>query len=159
VFGLKSLRSKRLKILVSALISTYAYNTLLTKTPGKSVFFVDEAWLFVETPSILGLFENLARRGRKQGVVFIYVTQRAEDLVRSPQEKTILEQSATALLMRQEPEGRDACKKIYKLSDAEADYLTQAPVGSGILKAGRKRITIQVIPTPEELETFSTSAC
>ncbi|MEO3993825.1 MAG: DUF87 domain-containing protein [Desulfurococcaceae archaeon TW002] len=159
VFGLKSLRSKRLKILISTLISTYAYNTLLTRTPGKSVFFVDEAWLFMETPSILGLFENLARRGRKHGVVFMYVTQRAEDLARSPQGRTILEQSATVLLMRQEPEGRDACRKIYKLSEAEADYLTQAPVGSGILKAGRKRITIQVVPTPEELEVFSTSTC
>lgn len=158
VFGLKSLRSKRLKILVSALISTYAYNTLLARTPGRSVFFVDEAWLFMETPSILGLFENLARRGRKHGIVFVYVTQRAEDLARSPQGRTILEQSATVLLMRQEPEGRDACRKIYKLSEAEADYLTQAPVGSGILKAGRKRITIQVTPTPEELEVFSTSA-
>ncbi|MFN3267991.1 MAG: VirB4 family type IV secretion system protein, partial [Zestosphaera sp.] len=158
VFGLKSLRSKRLKILISTLISTYAYNTLLARTPGKSVFFVDEAWLFMETPSILGLFENLARRGRKHGVVFMYVTQRAEDLARSTQGRTILEQSATVLLMRQEPEGRDACRKIYKLSEAEADYLTQAPVGSGILKAGRKRITIQVVPTPEELEVFSTSA-
>ena len=157
VFGLKSLRSKRLKILISTLISTYAYNVLLTKTLGKSVFFVDEAWLFMETPSILGLFENLARRGRKHGVVFMYVTQRAEDLARSPQGRTILEQSATVLLMRQEPEGRDACRKIYKLSEAEADYLTQASVGSGILKAGRKRLTIYVAPTPEELEIFSTS--
>jgi len=157
VFGLRGLRSKRLKILASSLISTYAYNTLLVKTHGRSVFFVDEAWLFMETPSIVGLFENLARRGRKHGVVFMYVTQRAEDLVRSPQGRTILEQSATVLLMRQEPEGRDACKKIYKLSEAEADYLTQAPVGSGILKAGRKRITIQITPTPEELEAFSTS--
>jgi type IV secretion system protein VirB4 len=157
VFGLRSLRSKRLKILISTLISTYAYNTLLVKSRGRSVFFVDEAWLFMETPSIVGLFENLARRGRKHGVVFMYVTQRAEDLVRSPQGRAILEQSATVLLMRQEPEGRDACKKIYKLSEAEADYLTRAPVGSGILKAGRKRITIQVAPTPEELEVFSTS--
>jgi hypothetical protein len=32
-----------------------------------------------------------------------------------------------------------------------------APTGSGILKAGRKRITIQVLPTRDELEIFSTS--
>jgi type IV secretion system protein VirB4 len=85
------------------------------------------------------------------------VTQRAEDLARTPQGRTILEQSATVLLLSQEPEGRDACKEMYKLSDSEAEYLVNAPVGSGVLKAGRKRITIQVLPTEEELVVFSTS--
>ena len=156
VFGLKNVRSRRLKILISALISAYSYNTLLSKA-RRSVFFVDEAWLFMETPSIVSLFENLARRGRKHGVAFLYITQRAEDLARTPQGRTILEQSATVLLLRQEPEGRDACREIYKLSDSEAEYLIEAPVGAGILKAGRKRITIQVLPTQEELGAFSTS--
>ncbi|MEM1679429.1 MAG: DUF87 domain-containing protein [Ignisphaera sp.] len=126
VFGLKNVRSKRLKILISALISAYAYNKLLTKSQ-RSVFFVDEAWLFMETPSIVGLFENIARRGRKHGVAFIYISQRAEDLARTPQGRTILEQSATVLLLRQEPQGRDAVKDIYKLSSAEADFLVNAP--------------------------------
>jgi type IV secretion system protein VirB4 len=156
VFGLKNVRSKRLKILISALISSHSYNTLLSKT-RRSVFFVDEAWLFMETPSIVSLFENLARRGRKHGAAFLYITQRAEDLARTPQGRTILEQSATVLLLRQEPEGRDACKEIYKLSDSEAEYLVNAPTGSGILKAGRKRITMQVLPTEEELRAFSTT--
>jgi len=156
VFGLKNVRSRRLKILISALISSHSYNTLLTKA-RRSVFFVDEAWLFMDTPSIVSLFENLARRGRKHGVAFLYITQRAEDLARTPQGRTILEQSATVLLLRQEPEGRDACKEIYKLSDSEAEYLVNAPTGSGILKAGRKRITIQILPTQEELGAFSTS--
>lgn len=156
LFGLKNVRSKRLKILISALIATHAYSKLLTRSQ-RSVFFVDEAWLFMEMPSIVGLFENMARRGRKHGVVFMYVSQRAEDLARTPAGRTILEQSATSLLLRQEPEGRDAVKQIYKLSDAEADFLVNTPVGSGILKAGRKRLTLQVFPTEEELKSFSTS--
>jgi len=156
VFGLKNVRSKRLKILISTLISAYAYNKLLTKSQ-RSVFFVDEAWLFMETPSIVSLFENIARRGWKHGVAFIYISQRAEDLARTPQGRTILEQSATVLLLRQEPQGRDAVKDIYKLSSAEADFLVNAPVGSGILKAGRKRLTLHVLPTEEELQMFSTT--
>lgn len=156
VFGLKNVRSRRLKILISALISSYAYNKLLSKAQ-KSVFFVDEAWLFMETPSIVNLFENIARRGRKRGVAFMYISQRAEDLARTPQGRTILEQSATVLLLRQEPQGRDAVREIYKLSDVESEFLVGAPVGSGILKAGMKRLTIQVLPTQEELKAFSTS--
>jgi len=78
-------------------------------------------------------------------------------LARTSQGRTILEQSATVLLLRQEPQGRDAVREIYKLSNAEADYLVNAPVGSGILKAGRKRITLQVLPTEDELQLFSTT--
>lgn len=156
IFGLKNVRSKRLKILISALIATYAYNRLLTRSQ-KSVFFVDEAWLFMETPSIVSLFENIARRGRKYGVLFMYISQRAEDLAKTSQGRAILEQSATALILRQEPEGRDAVKQIYKLSDAEADFLVNATTGTGILKAGRKRLTLNVLPTEEELEAFSTT--
>ncbi|MEM4481421.1 MAG: DUF87 domain-containing protein [Desulfurococcaceae archaeon] len=156
IFGLRNVRSKRLKVLISALISAYAYSKLLTRAQ-RSVFFVDEAWLFMETPSIINLFEDTARRGRKHGVAFIYISQRAEDLARSPQGRAILEQSSTVLLLRQEPQGRDAVREIYKLSSAEADYLVSARVGSGILKASRKRITLQVLPTQEELELFSTT--
>jgi hypothetical protein len=156
VFGLRNVRSRRLKVLISALISAYAYSTLLTKV-SRSVLFVDEAWMFMETPSIVGLFESVARRGRKHGVGFIYITQRAEDLARTPQGRTILEQSATVLLLRQEPEGRDAVRQIYRLSDAEAELLVAAPVGSGILKSGRRRLRVSILPTPEELEAFSTT--
>jgi len=87
----------------------------------------------------------------------LYITQRVEGASQSPQGRTMLEQSATVLLLREEPGGRDACKEIYKLSDSEAEYLVNASEGSGILKAGRKRITMQVLPTRDELEIFSTS--
>ncbi|MEM1687697.1 MAG: DUF87 domain-containing protein [Ignisphaera sp.] len=100
IFGLRNVRSRRLKILISALMATYAYNKLLTKSQSqKLVFLVDEAWLFIETSSIVGLFENIARSGRKHGVLFMYISQRAEDLVKTSQGRSILEQSATVLLL------------------------------------------------------------
>jgi hypothetical protein len=95
----------------------------------------------METPSIVSLFENLARRGRKQGAAFLYVTQRAENLARTPQGRTILEQSATVFLLSQEPEGRDACKEIYKLIDSEAEYLVNAPRKAGFSKRGGEKNT------------------
>jgi len=156
VFNLKGIRSRRLKVLISALISSYMHSRLFTRA-RRSVLFVDEAWLFMETPSILSLFESIARRGRKHGTAFIYISQRAEDLIRNPQGRAILEQSATVLLMRQEQQGVEGVKNIYRLSEAEAGFLSTAPVGSGILKTWRKRITVRVLATEEEKALFSTS--
>lgn len=60
----------------------------------------------METPSIVGLFGNIDGRGRKYSVVFRYVSQKADDLTRGPQGGTVLEQSATVFILRQEPEER-----------------------------------------------------
>jgi len=80
LFDLRNVRSKRLKILISALIATYTYKRLLTRLQ-KSIFFVDEAWLFIELSSVATLFENIARMGRKYGATFMYISQRLKSLL------------------------------------------------------------------------------
>ncbi|WP_202320427.1 VirB4 family type IV secretion system protein [Archaeoglobus neptunius] len=156
VFGLREVRNRRLKILISAFLSTYAYSTLL-QYGRRAIFFTDEAWLYMDTPSVLNLFENISRRGRKYFLNFLYITQRAEDIARTPEGRTILEQAATALLLRQEKEGIDTLKQIYKLSSHEASMLIDARPGFGLLKAGDKRIAMQVMPTRQEYYTFTTN--
>jgi hypothetical protein len=156
IFGLKNVRSRRLKIMIATFIAAFAYSRLLTRVQ-KSVFFADEAWLLMELKSTAELIESLARRGRKHGVAFMFISQSAKDLAQNGHGRILLEQSATILTLRHEPEARDTLKEVLKLTDSEIEYLIQAPTGSGILKAGRKRLTIQVLPTEEELEMFSTT--
>jgi hypothetical protein len=111
----------------------------------------------MDTPSVLNLFENISRRGRKYFLNFLYITQRAEDIARTPEGRTILEQAASALLLKQEKEGIDTLRQIYKLSNHEAQMLIDARPGQGLLKAGDKRIAMQVIPTQEEYYIFTTN--
>ncbi|MCS7119477.1 MAG: DUF87 domain-containing protein [Archaeoglobaceae archaeon] len=152
IFGLRGLRSDHLKILTTSLISVY-----LGQEMRQSVVFVDEGWLFIRTPRIMHVFENIARRGRKHGLHFIFITQRVEDVASTPEGRTLLEQAATALLLRQEKEGVDAIKNIYKLSDGEMQSLVNASPGEGLLKAENMKISIRVVATSEELRTFSTT--
>jgi type IV secretion system protein VirB4 len=156
IFGLKNVRSRRLKIMIATFIAAFAYSRLLTRAQ-KSVFFADEAWLLMELKSTAELIESLARRGRKHGVAFMFISQSAKDLAQNEHGRILLEQSATILTFRHEPEARDTLRDVLKLTDSEVEYLVQAPIGSGILKAGRKRLTVQVLPTEEELEMFSTT--
>ncbi|MEM3254465.1 MAG: DUF87 domain-containing protein [Fervidicoccaceae archaeon] len=156
IFGMRGIKSRRIKLLITAMIAPYTYNKLLSRAE-KSVLFIDEAWLLMETPSIASLLEGIARRGRKHGIAFLYITQRAEDLALKIQGRAILEQSSTVLLLKQEPQGTDLIKEIYKLSDAESELLANFPIGTGILRTDRKRITIKIFPTEKELRLFSTS--
>lgn len=152
IFGLRGLRSVNQKILVTSLISVY-----LGQIMKQSIVFIDEGWLFVKAHRIMYVLENIARRGRKYGMHFIFITQRVEDVASTPEGRTLLEQAATAFLFRQEKEGVDLIRDIYKLSDGEIQTLVNASPGEGILKAGNTKISLRVVATHEEMEKFSTT--
>jgi hypothetical protein len=156
IFGMKGIRSNTTKILISALLSAYIYNRLLTKAK-KSIFFVDEAWLFMKTPSILSLFENISKRGRKYGCNFLYITQRVEDVASTPEGRSILEQASNTLILKHEKESAEVLSNMFKLSPAEINMLCSAPPGVGILKTAGQKIRIRVLPDEEELSIFSTT--
>lgn len=154
VFGIKELRNQRLKVVVSSLLTLLLQKKMLT---GKQLLFVDEAWIFSEYPAVLNLLQEVARRGRKYGDIFMYITQRPWDVYSTPEGRTILEQAATAILLRQRVAATEVLQKGYNLSQAEIDYLLSANPGQGIIRAGNYKLTIQILVTQEELEKFSTS--
>lgn len=124
---------------------------------GRQLLFVDEAWIFSEYPSVLNLLQEVARRGRKYGDIFMYVTQRPWDVYNTPEGRTILEQAATAILLRQRVAATEVLQKAFNLSQAEIDYLLNANPGQGIIRAGNYKLTIQILVSQEELQKFSTS--
>nr|WP_011225106.1 DUF87 domain-containing protein [Sulfolobus islandicus]CAG38140.1 putative TrbE protein [Sulfolobus islandicus] len=154
VFGIKELRNQRLKVVVSSLLTLLLQRKMLS---GRQLLFVDEAWIFSEYPAVLNLLQEVARRGRKYGDIFMYVTQRPWDVYATPEGRTILEQAATAILLRQRAAATEVLQKAYNLSQAEIDYLLSANPGQGIIRAGNYKLTLQVLVTQEELEKFSTS--
>ena len=153
IVGLRELRNPRLKATVSALIAISLQKKMLE---GKQILAVDEAWIFSEYPTIFNLLGEIARRGRKYGDVFIFSTQRPWDVYGTPEGRTILEQAATAILLRQRATATETLQKAYYLSKSEIDYLLTANPGQGILRAGNYKLTIQIMPTQEELKVFST---
>lgn len=154
VFGIKELRNQRLKVVVSSLLTLLLQKKILS---GRQLLFVDEAWIFSEYPAVLNLLQEVARRGRKYGDIFMYITQRPWDVYNTPEGRTILEQAATAILLRQRAAATEVLQKAYNLSQAEIDYLLSANQGQGIIRAGNYKLTLQILVTQEELEKFSTS--
>ena len=154
IVGLRELRNARLKALVSSLVTIALQSKLFSK--GRQIFAVDEGWLFAEYQSVYGLLGEVARRGRKYGDVFLFATQRPWDVYGNNEGRTILEQSATAILLRQRPTATKVLEDAFQLSRNEIDFLMIANPGQGIIRAGNYRLTIQIMPTPEELKTFTT---
>ena len=152
VYALAGIRSRRARALVGALLALVVSSRLRS-----SLLVVDEGWMFSRYPSLMAMFADIARRGRKRGVNFLFATQRPHDVLRSEHGRTILEQSATILLLRLNEASLEAVKPLYQLSEAEEEQLLDAEPGQGILRvAGGWRLRIYVQPTEEELRVFST---
>jgi len=152
VYSLRGIRSRRAKALIGALLSLVIASRL-----RNSLLVVDEGWMFAQYPALMAMFADIARRGRKRGVNFVFASQRPHDVLRSEHGRTILEQSATVLLLRLNEASLEAVKPIYNLSEAEEEQLLDAEPGQGILRvAGGWRLRVYVQPTPEELKVFST---
>jgi hypothetical protein len=162
VFGLKGLEEtrvgsgNRLKALVMTLLSVYLERELFSDY-GKGIFFVDEAWLFVDYPATMGVLESLARQARKYNKSLVFVTQRPWDVAKSGAGRTILEMAATSLLFRQRPAALSVLEEVYRLREEEARALLGAEEGDALMRSGNHLLSVHVQPSEDELAEFGTT--
>lgn len=152
VFDLSGLQGRRQKILAGALLAAM----LRPRLRRRALLVVDEGWMWAEYPAVMHLLAETARVGRKYGVNFLFLTQRPADVLKGEAGRTILEQSATVLLLRLNEASIEAIRDIYMLTEGEVQRLIEARPGEGILRAGSWRLAVYIQPSRSELKEFTT---
>lgn len=158
IFDFSKITNNRQKILAATLVASYLSYVVLTREDPETpkLLVVDEGWRFIQMPSIMQVLDDVARRGRKRRVIFMFVTQRPWDVANNEHGRSILENSDTALLLRQKPAATQLLKEIFFLNDQEVDTLLHAQPGMGILRAGSVKTPIYVQLSEEEMNAFRT---
>jgi hypothetical protein len=64
--------------------------------------------------------------------------------------RTILENSSTKILMRQDDSNKILIKEVFGLSDQEADIVVEFPQGEGLLITDTIHIRVQFLATSDE---------
>ncbi|MDN5302388.1 MAG: hypothetical protein PWQ60_1902 [Thermoanaerobacteraceae bacterium] len=143
-------------------ILSYAWDLVREgRATGKKTFLVvDEAWLLADpnTPQALGFLRDLSKRIRKYDGALVIVTQNIIDFLApeiSRMGQPVITNAAQKLLMRQEGKDLEALKELLNLSEAEADLLSNAKRGEGLLIAGNQRVHIKIEAAPHELEVIA----
>lgn len=143
-------------------ILSYAWDLVREgRATGKKTFLVvDEAWLLADpnTPQALGFLRNLSKRIRKYNGALVIVTQNIIDFLApeiSRMGQPVITNAAQKLLMRQEGNDLEALRELLDLSEAEADLLSNAKRGEGLLIAGNQRVHIKIEAAPHELEVIA----
>ena len=127
-----------------------------TKARKKRVL-VDEAWMLLPYPEAVDFLNTMARRARKRNVSLAIVSQRFQDFYEKPEAQAVLTSSDTKLFLAQDKSEIEYLKKVFKLSDGEANFLTTCLKGEGLLKVGSETAILQITPTAKEFEFVETN--
>ena len=127
-----------------------------TKARQKRVL-VDEAWMLLPYPEAVDFLNTMARRARKRNVSLAIVSQRFQDFYEKPEAQAVLTSSDTKLFLAQDKAEIEYLKKVFKLSDGEANFLITCLKGEGLLKVGSDTAILQITPTAKEFEFVETN--
>jgi type IV secretory pathway VirB4 component len=133
----------------------YAWDLVRADRKEKVILVVDEAWMLIDpqSPEALKFMKSLSKRIRKYTGSMMVVTQNVVDFlnerIRGDGEQ-VLTNSAFTFLMRQGGRDLQELTKLFDLSQAEQDRLSNAPQGEGLLIAGNRRVWLKVETAPYE---------
>ena len=77
--------------------------------------------------------KQIFKRARKWGGIPTALTQDVEDLLNSEESRAIINNCQFIIMLSQSPINRAALADMYKISDAQLNYITNSPPGQGLI--------------------------
>lgn len=155
VFSIRDLE-EQLRPIGMFLILSFIWNQARYQM-RKRMVVVDEAWILMRYKDSSDFLYALAKRARKYYLGLTIITTDVEDFIASQQGRTIVNNSAMRLLLRQSPSAVDKLAEVFKLTEGEKLILREAKVGQGIFFAGSNHVAIEIIPSFEEEQLITTN--
>lgn len=152
--GINSTSTTSMLLLLSLAKVWNEINSLQSNT--LKILLVDEGWMLFNIPSAARFVNLIARVGRKLNVLFIFITQRPEDVIANEYGRALLDNADTKMLLKNNELASTKIAEALQLSSSEREMLTAFNRGEALLLTGDHRIRLQVIPGERELRLFST---
>jgi len=121
------------------------------------ILLIDEGWMLFNMASAGKFLNMLARVGRKLNVIFMFVTQRPEDVITNEYGRAILDNSETKILLRNNELASMKIAEALQLSKQEEEMLRVFGRGEALMLTRNYRLRVQITPSSDELKMFSTS--
>ncbi|WP_449463119.1 DUF87 domain-containing protein [Tardisphaera miroshnichenkoae] len=119
------------------------------------LLIIDEGWLFLNrTPSAM---ENVIRLGRKINLLVFFASQRPVDFTSTSAGRTLMENSSTKILLKQDDDAMPELSSLLKLGERERQFLRSIPsprsrgYSQALVVDEWRRLPVNVVPDREEL--------
>ena len=130
-------------------------NSIPVRIP--KILVIDEGWMLFQMASAGRFLNMIARVGRKFNVIFMFVTQRPEDVIENDFGRAIADNAGTKIFLQNTEQASEKIKNAMILSEIEADMLKSFGKGECLILTKDYRLRVQISPTKEELKIFSTT--
>ncbi len=136
----------------------YAWGLCLDKSKN-TAFYVDEAHILLAGNNTLGadFLAQVQRRARKYNTGTIISTQQPTDFSDPQvitQGKAIFDNASYYIIMGLKKQAVDDLAMLVDLNDNEKDSIKRYNQGEALFICGSRRMRINIIVTPQELESF-----
>lgn len=121
------------------------------------ILVIDEGWMLFQMASAGRFLNMIARVGRKFNVIFLFITQRPEDVIENDFGRAIADNAGTKIFLQNTEQASEKIKNAMVLSDLETDMLKSFGKGECLFLTKDYRLRVQISPTKEELKIFSTT--
>lgn len=121
------------------------------------ILLIDEGHLIFRFPSAAKFVDLLARMGRKKNVIFIFISQRVEDVTRTDAGRAFFDNSETKIILRNNEIASDELVRSLQLSPQEKEMVIAFNPGEALVLTRDHRLRTYITPSSEELEMFGTS--
>ena len=136
-FDIKDL-GKQLKPMGMLITLDAIWNRIVeNRKKGKHTWiYIDEMYLLFNNEYSANFFYELYKRSRKYGGVVTGITQNVEDLLRSETARSMLANSDFVMMLNQAATDRTELERMFNISPAQLQYITNSDPGQGLLFTG-----------------------
>ena len=124
-------------------ILDHIWNKMIAnKAKGKRTWiFIDEFHMLMQKPSAASYIAQIWKRARKWSGICTAITQNIEDMLKSEDSRTIINNSSFIILLGQSPINKEHLSNLLNISKEEQKFISSAKPGTGLL-----RIKDDIIP-------------
>jgi len=128
----------------------------MKRSRKRKILVIDEAWTVLSAGEEGEYILRIVKTCRKFNLSLVMITQDVEDVLTSRAGRAVLGNTATKLLLRQDPSVIKEVAERFNLSEKEQRFLQTARVGQALLIAERMRVPIKIQASPEEHRVITT---
>lgn len=154
IFDIKDMPAN-LRPIMMLIISNFIQNQVKAK-PEKRMLVIDEGWLLLQHEQSARFIAGLVRRARKYFLGVSFISQQADDFLKSDYGRAIASQSALRILMRQDTTTIKTVVSEFNLSEYEQQFLLTCERGDALIIADQNHVAVKVVASDKEHPLITT---
>ncbi len=130
--------------------------TQMKKSKTRKMVVIDEAWTVLSAGEEGEYILRLVKTCRKFNLSLVMITQDVEDVLNSRAGRAVMTNTATKLLLKQDPTVVASIAERFRINENERRFLKTAGMGNALLLAGNMRVPLYIQASPEEHKIITT---